>query len=361
MFIVNVYLFLLSPPFLASLLFFPTPYMLRSSTMLRRLAQLLPALAISTLVSAHGYVQQVTIDGTVYKGNNLNVETPAPSIIRLVNTNSPVKGAQNPYINCGQDAQFASLAGNANPGSQLEILWVGGTDGSSNWPHNTGPLMHYMTKCDGSCSTYNSTNSEWFKISELGLEADGNTWYQANLNSRAPANVTIPNTLAPGNYLLRSEIISLQLAMSQGGAEFYPACIQLQVGGSQTQGPTSSEECAFPGCYSDDDPGILTPDIYNPPIQYTFPGPPVASFVDAGSSSAAPSSTGSGSTAPSSAGSVPGSSAGTTSTFANGPSSTPSPTVTGQCMLSGRSVNEGVVKRDSRNKRTHKWRLVRSH
>jgi hypothetical protein len=137
--------------------------------------------------------------------------------------------------------------------------------------------MHYMAKCDGSCSTYDSSNAEWFKISELGLEADGSTWYQASLSqycsyfvllalmrsaaSRAPVNVTIPSTLAPGNYLLRAEIISLQLAMSTGGAEFYPACIQLQVGGSQTQGPTSSEECLFPGCYSDTDPGILTPNV----------------------------------------------------------------------------------------------------
>lgn len=331
--------------------------------MFRRLAQFLPALAISTLVSAHGFVQQVTIDGTVYKGNNLNVGSPAPSIIRLVSTNSPVKGSTNSALNCGQDAQLASLVGNANPGSQLEILWVGGTDGSSNWPHNTGPLMHYMAKCDGSCSTYDSTNAEWFKISELGLEADGNTWYQAGLTSRAPVNVTIPNTLAAGNYLLRAEIISLQLAMSQGGAEFYPACIQLQIGGSQTQGPTSSEECKFPGCYSDTDPGILTPNIYNPPIQYTFPGPPVASFVSTGSSSG----TGSAAPSPTSTGSASGSSAGTTSTFANSPSSTiiasstPSPTATGQCMLSGRSTSEDVAKRDSKSKRMHKRRLVRAH
>ncbi|KAG2111828.1 glycoside hydrolase family 61 protein [Suillus clintonianus] len=325
--------------------------------MLRRLVQLLPALAISTLVSAHGFVQQVTIDGTVYKGNNLNVGTPAASIIRLVSTNSPVKGSTNPATNCGQDAQFASLVGNANPGSQIEVLWVGGTDGSSNWPHNTGPLMHYMAKCDGSCSTYNSTNAEWFKISELGLEADGSTWYQANLESRAPVNVTIPSTLAPGNYLLRSEIISLQLAMSQGGAEFYPACIQLQIGGDQTQGPTSSEECTFPGCYSDTDPGILTPNIYNPPIQYTFPGPPVATFASTGSGSTAP--------APTSSGSASGSSVGTTSTFSNVPSSTitasPSPTATGTCMLSSRSTNEDAVKRNSRNKRMLKRRLIRSH
>ena len=83
--------------------------------------------------------------------------------------------------------------------------------------------------------------------------------------SRVPANVTIPSTLAPGQYLLRAEIIALHLATTEGGAEFYPACIQLNVGGNQTQGPTSSEECTFPGCYSDTDPGILTPNVSHRP------------------------------------------------------------------------------------------------
>ncbi|OJA09035.1 hypothetical protein AZE42_09696 [Rhizopogon vesiculosus] len=240
--------------------------------MIFRILQLISALVTSALVSAHGFVQQVTIDGIVYQGNNLNVATPAPSIIRL-------------------DAQFASLSGNVNPGSQVQCLWVGGTDGSSNWSHDTGPLIHYMAMCEGSCSTYNSTNAEWFKISELGLEADGITWYQAALDSRAPVNVTIPSTIAPGEYLLRSEIISLQNAVTEGGAEFYPCCVQLNVGGDQTQGPTSSEVCTFPGCYSDTDPGILTPNIDNPPIQYIFPGPPVASFANTNPSSSVPSLT----------------------------------------------------------------------
>ena len=71
-----------------------------------------------------------------------------------------------------------------------------------------------------------------------------------------PANVTIPSNIVPGNYLLRSELISLQLAVSIGGAEFYPACIQLSIGGSGTGAPQSSEVCQFPGCYSDTDPGI---------------------------------------------------------------------------------------------------------
>ena len=97
-----------------------------------RIFQFISALVIPARVSAHGFVQQVTIDGTVYKGNNLNVETPAPSIIRLVNTTYPVNGATNPAINCGQDAQFASLVGDANPGSQIEVLWVGEFNGSTN-------------------------------------------------------------------------------------------------------------------------------------------------------------------------------------------------------------------------------------
>ncbi|KAJ8590497.1 hypothetical protein M405DRAFT_160759 [Rhizopogon salebrosus TDB-379] len=329
-----------------------------------RILPVLSALVIPTLVSAHGYLQQVTIDGTVYMGNDLNVGTPAASIIRLVSTNSPVKGTSNPYLNCGQDAQFASQVGNANPGSQLQLLWVGGTDGSSNWPHNTGPLMHYMALCEGSCSTYNSTNAEWFKISELGLESDGSTWYQDALTSRAPASVTIPSTLAPGQYLLRSEIISLQLAMSEGGAEFYPACVQLNIGGDQTQSPTSSEECTFPGCYTDTEAGILTPNIYNPPVQYTFPGPPVASFASTNSSSSAPSSTSTGSASSSSgtqyATPTPLSSAGAYATISS-PSASPTATSTGQCMLRARSTSEDAVKRDSNSKRSHKRRLVRSH
>jgi hypothetical protein len=76
-----------------------------------------------------------------------------------------------------------------------------------------------------------------------------------------PANVTIPSSIAPGNYLLRSELISLQLAVSIGGAEFYPGCIQLSIGGSGTGAATSSEECTFPGCYSDTDPGIYDPNV----------------------------------------------------------------------------------------------------
>ncbi len=62
-------------------------------------------------------------------------------------------------------------------------------------------------------------------------------------------------------------------------AEFYPACAQLRISGSETGKPTDSEVVSFPGAYSDDDPGIYDPNVYNPRVDYVFPGPPVAAFV----------------------------------------------------------------------------------
>ena len=52
------------------------------------------------------------------------------------------------------------------------------------WPHNIGPIMTYMTSCgDTTCDQYNSTNSEWFKIEETGLEPGNTTWYQQNIST----------------------------------------------------------------------------------------------------------------------------------------------------------------------------------
>ncbi|KAG9311211.1 glycosyl hydrolase family 61-domain-containing protein [Chiua virens] len=344
---------------------------------------LLVAGLLPILVSAHGYIGSVTIDGKTYSGNQPGGTT-NPSIIRQVSTISPVKGASNPSINCGMNATLASDVGNANPGSQLQVWWVGGATGDSNWPHNVGPVMTYMTKCSGSCSSYDSTNAEWFKISELGTEPNNSTWYQANVVSKQPANVTIPSNIAPGNYLLRSELISLQNAMAEGGAEFYPGCIQLSIGGSGTGAAKSSEECVFPGCYSDSDPGIYDPTVYDPPIDYVFPGPSVAAFVGSGASTGGtqPSGSAGGSSGssvaptPTAGSSAPTSSPSGVSTNASSPSSsptvTPVPTTTPSAIVPANSttttpatvcyVTSGkqlLSKRVETKKGMHKRRLLR--
>jgi hypothetical protein len=62
-----------------------------------------------------------------------------------------------------------------------------------------------------------------------------------------------------------------------GGAEFYPSCTQVRIGGSQTGTP--NQTVLFPGAYNDNDPGIYDPNVYASGAAYTFPGPPVSNLA----------------------------------------------------------------------------------
>lgn len=136
-------------------------------------------------------------------------------------------------------------------------------------------MLTYMASCgDTTCDQFNSANARWFKIQQVARRADGK-WEQATLCEHSPAEclslayilrsvaggvatVNLPATLAPGNYLIRHEIIALHLAEQFQGAEFYPSCSQLRVGGNQSGGPSQNELVSFPGAYSDNDPGIFS-------------------------------------------------------------------------------------------------------
>lgn len=92
------------------------------------------------------------------------------------------------------------------------------------------------------------------------------------------ASFTLPSCLAPGQYLMRTEILALHSASSQGEAQFYTSCAQLNVAGSGTLAP---ETVSFPGAYEAADPGITT-SIYGSSGQpdnggkaYVAPGPAV--------------------------------------------------------------------------------------
>jgi len=241
------------------------------------------------LVAAHGYVQAVSIDGVMHNGTNVPTGQAIDSPIRAVNSIDPVKGATNPDVNCGASAQKAKLVAAANPGSQMQFFWRSGEN--TNWPHNTGPMLTYMASCGSTtCDQFESADAEWFKINEVGKNGSS-TWTQAELMNGTPYTMNLPSNIAPGQYLVRHEIIALQLATSPGGAEFYPMCTQINVSGSGTGKPTAQETVKLPGAYSDTDPGILDPDVYTPGSNYTFPGPNVAAFA-AGSSAAGSSTSG---------------------------------------------------------------------
>ena len=90
---------------------------------------LLSFIALLPLVTAHGFLSQVSIDGQVYKGNVPN-NYAGPSPIRLIDDVSPVKGASNPNLACGQNAVAAELVAMANPGSVVTFSWESGEQGS---------------------------------------------------------------------------------------------------------------------------------------------------------------------------------------------------------------------------------------
>ncbi|KIK64050.1 glycoside hydrolase family 61 protein [Collybiopsis luxurians FD-317 M1] len=263
-------------------------------------------------VLAHGYLASFGVSNgqsyTNYTGNAPAAD-PNPSVIRQVSDISPVKGVSNPDLNCGLNAQFAQKVADIQAGDLLVFDWRGGDN--TNWPHNTGPMLTYMTSCgDSGCTQYNSSLSKWFKIAEIGIVENGTSgnspvWAQQSVMNGAFTNVTLPSTLAPGNYLIRHEIIALHLATSLNGMEFYPACVQVQVSGNGTGIAADNETVLLPGVggysYKETDPGLYDPDVYSSNV-YVFPGPPIAAFVSSSSSSSSSSPTSS-ATPPTSSGS----------------------------------------------------------
>ena len=162
-------------------------------------------------------------------------------------------------------------------------------------------MLTYLASCGSTtCDKFDPQTAKWFKIDQVGRAPGSADWAQQNLSKCLPhyandpllcttvtgslANVTLPSNLAPGNYFIRHEIIALHLATAFGGAEFYPACGQLTVGGSGTGVPDDSELVSLPGAYSDNDPGIFDPQVFDASAPYIFPGPPIAAFVNGGTS-----------------------------------------------------------------------------
>ncbi|KAJ7159098.1 glycosyl hydrolase family 61-domain-containing protein [Mycena crocata] len=229
--------------------------------------------------AAHGWVGTLTIGNKAYPGNKPTQEQPkgAPSVIRQIADNQPIKDLSSQEIICGRDAKPAALVAEAAAGSKVLVDWATAmADG--NWFHDVGPMQTYMASCGSkSCDKFDAKEARWFKISEQGQDASGN-WAQTKLDDGSPASVTLPSNLKAGHYLFRHEIIALHTAQNIGNAEFYLGCAQLKVTGSGTGIPAESELVKFPGAYKAADKGIFV-DVYNMKTKYKFPGPPVAAFA----------------------------------------------------------------------------------
>jgi len=251
---------------------------MKTSALFFSALSLLVPIVLLPLVEAHGIVGDVTIDGKKYQGPIAGGGSLAGSPVRQISDASPVKGATNKAVTCGPNAKPAPFVAPANPGSTIDVLWT--ANDRQHWPHNTGPMLTYLASCGSvSCDKFDASNAQWFKINEVGKRSGG--WVQQDQFDGKAHSFKLPSNLASGGYLLRHEIIALHLADQPGGAEFYPSCIQIKVGGSQTGAPSPDELVKLPGAYKDNDPGILVNAFDD--SAYKFPGPAVSKLASTSS------------------------------------------------------------------------------
>jgi hypothetical protein len=192
------------------------------------------------------------------------------------NSNSPVTDVTSDDIRCnvgglasGNTTSVATVAAGSTVGFAADQAIF-----------HPGPLQVYMSEAtSGDVKTYDGSG-EWFKIYELSAEINSTaiSWEDEYLQNftfpipaatrtyELPATSSYANSLiAAGQYLLRIEQIALHSASTEGGAQFYISCAQLDVTSSGTGTPSPTID--LPGGYNASDPGLLI-NIYWPIVSF---------------------------------------------------------------------------------------------
>lgn len=134
----------------------------------------------------------------------------------------------------------------------------------------------YLAHCtNDDCKSFKGDKGNvWVKISQLGYNPSAQPPWASDLlrEQGAKWNIVIPPTLAPGEYLLRHEILGLHVADKRMAAQFYPSCTHIRV----TEGGSSQlpEGVSLPGAYDPDDTaGVSFINFYyKKPIGQLFEG-----------------------------------------------------------------------------------------
>ncbi|KAL1957301.1 hypothetical protein VTO42DRAFT_6208 [Malbranchea cinnamomea] len=236
---------------------------------------ILGAVALAARVRAHGYVSGIVVDGA-YHGGYIVDKYPympnPPDVVGWSTTATDLgfvapDAFGDPDIICHRDGAPGAIHAKVNAGATIELQW-------NTWPESHhGPVIDYLANCNGDCSSVDKTSLKFFKISEAGLNDGSNApgqWASDDLIANNNSwTVTIPKSIAPGNYVLRHEIIALHSAGNQNGAQNYPQCFNLEI---TSNGSDNPEGVLGTELYKADDPGILF-NIYQPMDSYPIPGP----------------------------------------------------------------------------------------
>jgi cellulase len=235
---------------------------------------ILLATTIATQALAHGIIGKFITDGSpnpgfptdyIYRIQNGN---PVPDLAAW-STSATDRGyiepasVNTPDIICHKDAVPGLLTAKVNAGGTVDFVWP-------DWPHNVASVLTYIAPCGGDCSNVDKEALKWIKIDEAGFE--NGTWAgQKLMDNDFTWSTKVPETIAPGNYVFRNEIINLHDAATQNVAQLYPQCMNIAIVSDGTDVPQG-----VPGTdlYTADEAGILF-DAEGDAENYSPPGPPM--------------------------------------------------------------------------------------
>lgn len=162
----------------------------------------------ASTVLAHGGVLSYNIAGSTYKGFvPYNSPTGQSTIQREWDSYNPLLDPHQNDLRCNANGAVSALSATVPAGSEIIAYW------NSPWPHNIGPMVVWMANCGGNCADFDGSGNVWFKINQVGLVSgtlSKGLWGSGQMIAdNSSWTVTIPKTLAPGNYLIRHETIAL--------------------------------------------------------------------------------------------------------------------------------------------------------
>ncbi|KAJ2120137.1 hypothetical protein IW147_005329 [Coemansia sp. RSA 720] len=152
-------------------------------------------------VLGHTYMTNLSIDGEKLSVGKCIVKP-------WSNENFPELDATKDTMRCRSastalnEGEFCTVAA----GSTMSVhMHESGPDDIAISDSHRGPVLAYMARADS-----NGEGDVWFKIFEDGLDSSSKVWaVETFIKNKGKIDLVIPADIAPGDYLVRSEIIAL--------------------------------------------------------------------------------------------------------------------------------------------------------
>jgi len=196
-------------------------------------------LALVAGATAHTVMSEIYIDGTG-QGSGTCVR----EAINPVGAVDPVTDLGSSDMACGKDGTkgVARTCG-MNGGQEITFEYRQWPDDPSKqslaWGH-MGPCAVYLKKVEDA-TTDGATGDGWFKLWDEGYDESSGKWCtQKMIENKGRISVTIPDSLAGGDYLVRPELLALHNIAVKNQPEYYLGCAQVHLSSSGSAGPEST-------------------------------------------------------------------------------------------------------------------------